>query len=63
MASIWAVVPAAGRGSHFGGEQQAFFAFEIRTDRVLVREYKTNDAWKTGSWTPKSWTAPLPAAT
>jgi predicted phosphodiesterase len=50
-------------GSHFGGEKQAFFAFEIRGDRVLVREYQTQDAWKTGTWTPQTWTAPVGAST
>ncbi|MFO0880904.1 MAG: metallophosphoesterase [Gemmataceae bacterium] len=47
--------------SHFASKQQAFFYVEIRPDRVLVREYQTMDAWETGTWTPQSWSAPLPA--
>ena len=45
--------------SHFGGKQQAFFYFEVRTDGLIVREYQTTDAWETGSWTPQTWTAPI----
>ena len=48
--------------SHFGGKQQAFFYFEVRPDRVLVREYRTADAWETGGWAPQTWTAPVAAA-
>jgi len=47
--------------SHFGGRQQAFFYFEIRTDGLIVREYHTTDAWETGAWTPQTWTAPIAA--
>ena len=47
--------------SHFGGKQQAFFYFEVRTGEVVVREYATTDAWETGAWTPQTWTAPIPA--
>lgn len=48
-------------GSHFAGEQQAFFYFEIHRDRVTAREVKTSDAWKTSAWTPQTWTARLDA--
>ena len=48
--------------SHFAGKQQAFFYFEVRPDRVLVREYQTADAWETGAWAPQTWTAPVAAA-
>ncbi|MFM8275364.1 MAG: metallophosphoesterase, partial [Gemmata sp.] len=48
--------------SHFGGKQQAFFYFEVRAGEVTVREYQTTDAWETGSWTPQTWAAPIPAA-
>jgi predicted phosphodiesterase len=41
--------------SHFGGQQQAFFYFETRGDELIVREYRTTDAWQTGSWTPQTW--------
>jgi predicted phosphodiesterase len=47
--------------SHFAGRQQAFFYFEIRGDGLIVREYQTTDAWETGTWTPQTWTAPVPA--
>jgi cytolysin (calcineurin-like family phosphatase) len=45
--------------SHFAGQQQAFFYFEIRGDGLIVREYQTTDAWETGTWTPQTWTAPV----
>ncbi len=45
--------------SHFAGDQQAFFYFEIRDDGLVVREYQTADAWETGSWTSQTWTAPV----
>jgi cytolysin (calcineurin-like family phosphatase) len=45
--------------SHFGGKQQAFFYFEIRSDGLMVGEYQTTDAWETGSWTAQIWTAPI----
>ncbi len=47
--------------SHFASQAQAFFYFEIDSKQVLVREYFTTDAWKTGNWTPKTWSAPLPS--
>ena len=48
--------------SHFAGQQQAFFYFELHSDRLLAREYQTKDQWETGSWTPQVWTVPLAAA-
>ncbi|VTT98755.1 Metallophosphoesterase OS=Pirellula staleyi (strain ATCC 27377 / DSM 6068 / ICPB 4128) GN=Psta_1259 PE=4 SV=1 [Gemmataceae bacterium] len=48
--------------SHFSGKQQAFFYFELRTDGLVAREYRTDDAWETGEWTPQTWTAPAPAS-
>ena len=45
--------------SHFAGQQQAFFYFEVHADRVVAREYQTTDAWVTGSWTPQTWSAPV----
>jgi predicted phosphodiesterase len=39
--------------SHFGGQQQAFFYFEITAERVRVLEYQTRDAWQTGFWTDR----------
>ncbi|NBO90912.1 MAG: hypothetical protein EBV06_01125 [Planctomycetia bacterium] len=45
------------KSSHFAAMRQAFFYFEIRGGKVLVREYRTEDGWQTGSWTPQTWTA------
>lgn len=41
--------------SHFASQLQAFFYVEIQSGRVRVREYQTKDAWKTGFWTPQTW--------
>jgi predicted phosphodiesterase len=41
--------------SHFASLGQAFYYFEIGADRLTVREYQTTDGWKTGSWTPQTW--------
>ncbi len=46
--------------SHYAGKAQAFFYFEVRGDALTAREYQTTDAWATGSWTPQTWTAPVP---
>jgi Calcineurin-like phosphoesterase len=48
--------------SHFAGQQQAFFYFEIGNAGLVVREYQTKDAWATGSWTPQTWAAPFEVA-
>lgn len=45
--------------SHFSGEAQAFFYFEIGARELVVREYATNDRWQTGSWTPQVWRVPI----
>jgi len=45
--------------SHFSGEAQALFYVEIHDKQLLVREYQTKDGWKTGSFTPQTWTAPF----
>jgi predicted phosphodiesterase len=47
--------------SHFASKAQAFFYFELRSDTLIVREFQTADAWETGTWTPMTWTAPIPA--
>jgi hypothetical protein len=41
--------------AHFHGAQQAFFYVEHSPDGLTVREYATNDAWKSGAWTPLVW--------
>ncbi|MFN9720656.1 MAG: metallophosphoesterase, partial [Planctomycetota bacterium] len=43
--------------SHFGGQQQAFFYLEFRAGQMIAREYRTNDGWETGSWTPQTWSS------
>ena len=48
--------------SHFAGNQQAFFYVELRAGVLTAREYQTNDAWESGSWTPRTWTASHAAA-
>jgi predicted phosphodiesterase len=48
------------RSSHFSTQQQALFYFEIRGDGLIAREYRTTDTWETGSWTPQTWTVPIP---
>ncbi len=47
--------------SHFASKEQAFFYFEIGGGAIIAREYQTKDAWKTGSWSPRSWSAPVAA--
>ncbi len=41
--------------SHFGGPAQAFFYVEAGPDGLVVREFATRDGWKTGAWSPLSW--------
>jgi predicted phosphodiesterase len=48
--------------SHFGSPNQAFYYFELRSDRLLVREFFTTDSWETGTWTPQTWSVEIPAA-
>lgn len=45
--------------SHYASKSQAFFYFEIHADRVVAREYQTDDAWATGEWTAETWSAPV----
>ncbi len=45
--------------AHFSWPDQAFFYVEVHGDSLLVREYATLDRWKTGTWTPQTWSAPL----
>ena len=47
-------------GSHFAGREQAFFYFEVNGDTLTAREYKTADAWETGTWTPRTWSTTRP---
>lgn len=37
------------------GGQQAFFYVEVSPDALVVREYATRDAWRTGFWSPLAW--------
>jgi predicted phosphodiesterase len=50
------------KSSHFGTRQQGLFYFEIRSDSLIAREYRTTDAWETGSWSPQTWTASIAPA-
>ena len=43
--------------SHFASDAQAFFYVESCGGKLLVREYQTQDRWRTGFWTPVSWNA------
>lgn len=45
--------------SHYKSDAQAFLYVEIEAGRMLVREYQTQDRWKSGFFTPQSWTVPL----
>lgn len=45
--------------SHFASDAQAFLYVEIDARRMLVREYQTTDRWKSGFFTPESWSVPL----
>ncbi len=46
-------------GSHFKQDSQAVFYVELHPRQLVVREYQTNDRWKTGTFTPQVWTSPL----
>ncbi len=41
--------------SHFHSDKQAFFYVEILNGGMLVRELKTDDAWKTSHWSKQIW--------
>ncbi len=45
--------------SHFSGDAQALFYVELHDKQLLVREYQTKDGWRTGFFTPQTWTAPF----
>ncbi len=45
--------------SHFRSEVQGFLYAEVTEKELVVREYATRDAWKTGAWTPLVWRVPL----
>ena len=47
--------------SHFAGPAQAVLYVELGPDGLVVREYATKDAWRTGFWSPLVWRRP-PAA-
>lgn len=44
--------------SHFAGLAQAVFYVELGPDGLVVREYATKDAWRTGFWSPLVWRRP-----
>ena len=41
--------------AHFHSTSQAFLHVTIAGAEMIVREFATSDAWKTGSWTPQMW--------
>jgi predicted phosphodiesterase len=45
----------ADKSSHFSFKKQAFFYFEVRGGKALVREYATADGWETAAWTARTW--------
>ncbi len=45
--------------SHFSGDAQALFYVELHDKQLVVREYQTQDGWKTGSFTLQKWVAPF----
>ena len=44
---------------HYKFDEQAFFHVEMNERELIVREYKSEDRWKTAAWTPMSWAVPL----
>ena len=44
---------------HYKFDEQAFLHVEMNERELLVREYKSEDRWKTAAWTPMSWAVPL----
>jgi cytolysin (calcineurin-like family phosphatase) len=44
---------------HFRFDEQAFFHVEMNERELVVREQKTEDRWRTATWTPTAWTVPL----
>lgn len=44
--------------SHFSGDAQASFYVELDDRQLVVREYQTKDRWRTGFFTPQTWSAP-----
>jgi len=42
-------------GGHFNSDTQGFFYFHLTGARLTVREYRTEDRWATGAWTPQVW--------
>lgn len=45
--------------SHFSGEAQAFFYVELTEKELVVREYQTQDGWKTGEFSRIQWVSPF----
>ncbi len=41
--------------AHFHGPDQAILHVRIGPDDMSVREFGTQDGWKTGAWTPAAW--------
>lgn len=41
--------------SHFHGNTQSFFYFELHPGELVVRECRTTDRWQTADWSPEVW--------
>jgi hypothetical protein len=41
--------------AHFHSQTQAVLHVSIQGDAMIVREFATQDAWKTADWTPQQW--------
>ena len=44
---------------HFKSETQALMYFTVTEKEVVAREFATEDAWVTGTWTPELWRFPV----
>lgn len=43
--------------SHFASTKQGLFYVELGGGKLTVREFATNDNWRTHAWTPRVWTS------
>ncbi|MFY7817171.1 MAG: metallophosphoesterase [Akkermansiaceae bacterium] len=41
--------------AHFHSQNQAILHVSITSGEMMVREFSTKDAWKSGDWTPQQW--------
>jgi cytolysin (calcineurin-like family phosphatase) len=48
-------------GAHFSKPDQAILHVDIDSREMKIREFSTNDGWKSGTWKNEMWTFPLKA--